>query len=336
MKILALETSCDETSVAVVEDGNKVLSNVIASSIEAHQETKGVVPEVAARAQLEYFMPVLMEAMGNAQCSWDDIDLLAVTKGPGLVGSLLVGVTAANTLSVLHKKPLIGVHHIMGHVFSNWLRSERPVLPAVVLTVSGGHNDLVLVREDLSLEILGETLDDAAGEAFDKVAKMLGLGYPGGPEISKLAAKGERKEISFPRPMMDAKYGHNFSFSGLKTAVRYAIPKGYKKEDIAAGFEEAVCDTLITKLLRASKEYNAKELHLAGGVSASTRLREVLMERANGKKVRWPKKGEYCMDNAAMIGAAAYVLISSQLQTSSSGIRNQYPVSVNLDSHFVL
>ena len=327
MKILGIETSCDETACAIVEDGRKVLANVIASQIDIHAKTGGVVPEVAAREHVLKMIPVLDEGLVQAGCSWDDIDAIAITKGPGLVSSLIIGTETANVISYVKSKPLIPVQHIVGHIYSNWLdredQEEKIEFPVVILTVSGGHNELILMRGHNDFEVLGETRDDAAGEAFDKVARILGLGYPGGPVISKIAEKGDRTRFNFPRIFLK-KDSLDFSFSGLKTSVldkvkSYISENGIRNEadldekfkaDIAAGFQEAVVEVLGGKLLKAlEKNPGVKEIHLAGGVSANKRLREFIEEKSPSNiKFRHPKSIPYCTDNAAMIACAAFHL----------------------------
>ena len=349
MKILGIETSCDETACAVVEDGARVLSNVIASQVDIHAATGGVVPEVAAREHILKIIPVLDEALRKAECSWDDIDAVAVTKGPGLISSLIIGTEAASAISYFKGKPLIPVHHIIGHVYANFLINEPEKdtakvggtdveFPILILTVSGGHNEIILMRGHGDFTILGETRDDAAGEAFDKVARILGLGYPGGPAISKAAVSGNREKFKLPRSYLE-EGSLDFSFSGLKTKVLQevkkkmavqaavqapaqtsaqvatsALPEKFIK-DMAASFQEAVVDVLTDKLIQAylnllSDGTKVHEIHLAGGVSANSRLREVLTHKAQGLdvKIRFPKSLTYCTDNAAMIAAAAYAL----------------------------
>lgn len=321
MKILGIETSCDETAAAIVEDGCKVLSNVIASQIDLHAKTGGVVPEVAAREHVVKILPVIGEALEVAGCALRDIDAIAVTKGPGLISSLIIGTETASVMSCINGIRLIEVHHILGHVYSNWLSVEEEVeFPVLILTVSGGHNELILMRDHGKFEVLGETLDDAAGEAFDKVARLLELGYPGGPKISKMAFFGNMEAYNFPRAWM-SKDSLNFSFSGLKTAVldlikkknsKGKMPKKFKA-DIAASFQEAVCEVLAEKLLRAYRKFpNVKELHLVGGVSANLRLRELITEKIAKENVkvafRYPQNLSFCTDNAAMIAAAGYYL----------------------------
>lgn len=315
MRILAIETSCDETSVAVVEDGRKVLSNVIASQIAKHAATGGVVPEVAAREHISAMMPVLRTAMKEARVSWEEIDAIAVTKEPGLVGSLVVGRMTAAALAFSMDKPLIPVNHVHGHMYANWLgEGEEPEFPIVILTVSGGHNELVLMRGHGDFEILAETLDDSAGEAFDKVARLLGLGYPGGPAIEERARLGNPEAASFPVALRREK---NFSFSGLKTSVFYYLKENEARlgdesfvNDTAASFQEAVGTALVEKLMAAVKKWKPKEVHLSGGVSANRYLRGRIEEELSAVKgaplFRFPAKMEYCTDNAAMIGAAGY------------------------------
>lgn len=313
MKIFGIETSCDETAAAVVEDGVKVLSNVIASSVDLHQATGGVVPEVAAREHLRQISPVVDKALAEAGCEWKDIDAIAVTVKPGLVASLLVGINTAQSIAYIHQKPLIEVDHITGHIYANFLeRPTPPKFPLLVLTVSGGHNELMLMHGHHKFTRLGETLDDAAGEAFDKVARLLGLGYPGGPAISKLAEKGNPHVFEFPRPMLDGKNRLNFSFSGLKSAVRREVDQLDSADDqtiadLCASFQQAVVETLVDKLVLAAQEHDVKEVHLAGGVSANRLLRKMAREKLPEKlPVFWPAKQIFCTDNAAMIAAAAH------------------------------
>jgi len=315
MKIFGIETSCDETAAAVVEDGVKVRSNVIASSVDLHQITGGVVPEVAAREHLRQISPVIDKALVDANTTWKDIDAIAVTTNPGLVSSLLVGINAAQSLAYIHEKPLIEVNHIHGHIYANFLEREKPPqFPILVLTVSGGHNELILMKSHHNFEKLGETLDDAAGEAFDKIARLLGLGYPGGPIISKLAEEGDAEAFKFPRPMLDKDNKLNFSFSGLKSAVRREVEHLEKAtdqtiKDLAASFQQAVVETLVSKLILAVQDHDVKEVHLAGGVSANNLLRKMAEERLPSKlPVFWPVEQKLCTDNAAMIACSAYYL----------------------------
>lgn len=326
MKILAIETSCDETAAAIVEDGRKVLSSVIASQIDIHAATGGVVPEVAAREHVLKVNAVVDEALkkagmdNRAAARFDGVDAVAVTRGPGLLSSLLIGYSAAATLARILDKPLIPVHHVAGHIYSNWLEQPTKVqFPAVILTVSGGHNEIVLMRDEMDFQLIGETLDDAAGEAYDKVARLLGLGYPGGPAVSKAALNGNARAIKFPRALAE-KSNFNFSFSGLKTAVLREIQEYHQKNgqldkqfiaDCSASFQEAVNDSLSEKLLAAAKKFQAREVHLAGGVSANKRLRTLVEEKMQNVKdclLRYNSNLSFCTDNAAMIGAAAYFL----------------------------
>ncbi len=332
MKILAIESSCDETAAAVVEDGVKVYSNVIASQIAIHQATGGVMPEVAAREHIKVIMPTIELAISQAGVSWNEIDAIAVTKEPGLIGSLIVGRITAAAVAFAKDKPLIEVNHIHGHMYAGWLESETlPEFPILILTVSGGHNELVLMRGHGEFEILGETIDDAAGEAFDKIARLLKLGYPGGPIIEKTAVLGNSKAVKFPRAL---KGDYDFSFSGLKTSVLYHLQANEAKldnpsfvADVAASFQSAVIDSLVEKLMKGVVEFSPKEIHLSGGVSANKALRgeieSQLKKLKNVAHFRVPKKMSYCTDNAAMIGAAAYFLGKSScddLESSTSKV----------------
>ena len=333
MKILGIESSCDETAAAVVEDGTKVLSNIIASQIPLHEKTGGVVPEVAAREHVLKVVPVIQEALESAKITIEDIDAIAVTRGPGLLSSLVIGTTAASVLATYHKKTLIPLNHIAGHIYANWLgqpTQNEIQFPLIVLTVSGGHNELVLMKSHTNFQLLGETQDDAAGEAFDKVARLLGLGYPGGPKIGAAAENGNRHKYPFPRAYM-GKDSLNYSFSGLKTAVLNQVHHEIETQgslsqefinDCAASFEHTVCDILSDKLLLAAQKYNVKEVHLAGGVSANKYLRKLTQEKVDQKyyndhqnrkqpitiplKLRYSSNFSYCTDNAAMIASAAY------------------------------
>ncbi len=333
MLLLGIETSCDETSVAVVENGTKVLSNVISSQIQIHEKTGGVVPEVAAREHVVQMIPVIELALKEANISLDQLNGIAVTQGPGLLSSLIIGVTAANTLAASLQKPLIPVNHIAGHIYANRLERDlgyHPQFPLVVLTVSGGHNQLILMRNEYEFELLGETLDDAAGEAFDKIARILGLSYPGGPQIAQLALQGDPKIISLPNIFLK-KESLDFSFSGLKTAVMQLVEAEFVREgflsdqfraNVAAAFQETVCEVLSNKLLLAAQKTGAQEIHLAGGVSANQRLRALIEEKVQlqffldwkGKKqffsqklkFYFPTDFRFCTDNAAMIAAAGY------------------------------
>lgn len=318
MKILGIETSCDETSLAVLDarEGEMNLEKYIVSSqIATHSEYGGVVPEVAARMHCETLLPLVDKTIGKQALS--SIDLIAVTAGPGLITSLMVGVQAAKTLSYALRKPLVGVNHLEGHIYSAWLgnpelaRDTERSLPALVLIVSGGHTELILMHTHGSYELLGQTADDAAGEAFDKVAKLLELGYPGGPVISKLAQQGDPAAIDFPRPMLTSP-NYDMSFAGLKTAVRYYLEKkkSIRQEelpDIAASFQQAVVDVLMGKVACAIDEYGPQSLLLVGGVSANGALREAFTREGRewGLPV-WLPRMEYTGDNAGMIAVAGF------------------------------
>lgn len=307
MKILAIETSCDETAASVVEKnvkGVSILSNVVASQIKLHQKYGGVFPEHASRAHAEKIIPVVKEAIGKHK-----IDCLATTTGPGLIGSLLIGVNFAKTLAFANNLPIIGVNHLLGHVYSNWVQKPYPKFPAICLIVSGGHTGLYLMKSHQKIMLLGQTLDDAAGEAFDKVAKILGLGYPGGPAIAKAAQKGDPKAYHFPRSMLERK-DYDFSFSGLKTAVLYETKKTKlkNKADFAASFEQATIDILIGKTIQAAYKYRPRSICLCGGVSANDKLRKQLKKAVS--KLPWKASYhvppiEFSTDNAAMIGIVA-------------------------------
>ncbi len=310
MLILGIETSCDETSAALVADGNQVLSNVIANQLDLLSKYGGVVPEIAARRHTELIGYVIKEAIESAGKSLADIEAVAVTARQGLVGCLLVGVAAAKTLSYSLGIPLIGIHHIEGHIFANLLDNPGLTLPHVCLTVSGGHTMLVYVRDYCQYKLLGSTLDDAAGEAFDKIAKFLGLGFPGGPVIDKLAREGNRRAFKFPRPLSTSRT-LDFSFSGLKTSVintfkqQVAANETLPLADIAASFQEAVVDVLVAKTLEAAARTGVSTVSVTGGVSANSRLREAFTDagRKTGLTVYFPKLS-LCTDNAAMIAAA--------------------------------
>jgi N6-L-threonylcarbamoyladenine synthase len=338
VNILAIETSCDETAAAVFADGRRVRANVVWSQLAAHQRYGGVVPELAARAHLTAIGPVVRDALVGAGTTWNDIDAIAVTNRPGLSGALLVGVNAAKGIALARDLPLVGVHHIEGHIAANWLIDELQdngeiAMPAICLIVSGGHTDLVLMRDPGKYELLGTTLDDAAGEAFDKGARLLGLGYPGGPAIQHAAEAGDPDAIALPRAWLSDTF--DFSFSGLKTALLrlvepYRIEDGSApapvKEpfathvppvfradlpvaDLAAGFQEAIVDVLVGKTLAAARESGARTVILAGGVAANARLRSAMetavIDLEPSVRLFIPRFA-YCTDNAAMIGAAAH------------------------------
>lgn len=304
---LAIETSCDETSVALVRGGTEVLANVVSSQIDLHAVFGGVVPEVASRAHLEMLESVISQAMTDAGVDASEVDAVAATHGPGLIGALLIGVSAAKSLALAWDVPYIGVNHMEGHLFATFL--ERPDLepPLVVLLVSGGHTMIVHLKERGRYRILGSTVDDAAGEAFDKVARYLGLGYPGGPVVDRLAREGDRDAIVFPRGLIDD--GLDFSFSGMKTSVINYVRKHRDADnaDLCAGFQEAVVDVLVTKTMRAAEMFGANAVCLGGGVAANSRLREVFAAEAASQGYDCLVPGrEFCTDNAAMIAAAAH------------------------------
>jgi len=312
IKILGIETSCDETSAAVVADGRNVLSNVISSQTDLHSEYGGVVPEIASRRHVELILPVIDSALSKAGVGLSDIDGIAVTYGPGLVGALLVGVSAAKAIAAALNKPLLGVHHIEGHIAANYISHSDLEPPFVCLVVSGGHSHIVLVKDYLNFEILGRTRDDAAGEAFDKIARVLGLGYPGGPAIDRWAKQGDPRAVHFPRVKFhDAPY--DFSFSGLKTAVINHINHLNQKgediptADICASFQQAVIDVLVDHTISAAKENKTDRICLAGGVASNSLLRETMSRRAkeNGMISLYPPP-VLCTDNAAMIASAGY------------------------------
>ena len=325
--VLGIETSCDETAVGIVR-GRKLLANVIASSVDEHARFGGVVPEVASRAHLEAMQPSIERALKESGVKLQDIDGIAVTAGPGLVGALLVGVSAANALSLALDKPLYGVNHLASHVAVDLLTHEREFRPSIALLVSGGHSSILMVKDLTStIESLGRTVDDAAGEAFDKIARLLDLGFPGGPIIDSEARLGNRDAIKFPRglsqPKDMAEKPFDFSFSGLKTAVsRYlAATPDHKRSDVAASFQEAVVDVLLMKSIKACVDTGIDSLIIAGGVAANSRLRELAAERSEsaGIEVRTPPPA-LCTDNGAMVAALGSLAISSGRAPSSLGI----------------
>lgn len=312
MYILAIESSCDETAASIVRNGREVLSNVISSQIALHTLYGGVVPEIASRKHIEKINPVITEALEQAKCTLEDIDAIAVTYGPGLVGSLLVGVSVAKAIAYATKKPLIGVHHIEGHVSANYISHPELEPPFMGLVVSGGHSHIVIVKDYGEYEIIGKTHDDAAGEAFDKVARAIGLGYPGGPKIDKLAREGNPFAIPFPRAHIDG-CPYDYSFSGVKSAVlNYLNQQEMKGEeinraDVAASFQEAVVDVLATKAVAAANAYGYDKLVMAGGVACNSALRLKMQEVCASADIRlYYPEPVLCTDNAAMIGAAAY------------------------------
>lgn len=310
--ILAIESSCDETAASIVKDGRDVKSNIIYSQIELHKLYGGVVPEIASRKHVEKINQVVQTAISEAGVSWDDIDAVAVTYGPGLVGALLVGVSFAKSLAYAKNKPLVGVNHIEGHIAANYIENTDLKPSFMCMVASGGHSHLVYVKDYTEFEIVGRTRDDAAGEAFDKVARAIGLGYPGGPKIDKLAREGNPEAIAFPRAYMeDAPY--DFSFSGLKSAVlNYLNGCEMKhievnKADVAASFQQAVVDVLTDNSVRAAKKYGCEYLALAGGVASNSMLRACMENVCNQENIKFVYPSPvFCTDNAAMIGAAGY------------------------------
>lgn len=312
IKILAIESSCDETAAAVVVNGRDVRSNIISSQIALHTLYGGVVPEIASRKHVENINYVIQEALDTAQMTLDDMDAIAVTYGPGLVGALLVGVAEAKAISYAKHLPLIGVHHIEGHISANYIENKDLEPPYICLVVSGGHSHLVKVLDYGEYQVLGRTRDDAAGEAFDKVARAIGLGYPGGPKIDKAAKEGNPQAISFPRASI-ADHPYDFSFSGLKSAVLNYLNQcemkgeSYNQADVAASFQQAVVDVLTDHAMMAMQESGMKKLAIAGGVASNTALRKAMQEKcaANGITFYSPSP-ILCTDNAAMIGTAGY------------------------------
>lgn len=312
MKILAIESSCDETAAAVVENGTNVISNVINTQIELHKMYGGVVPEIASRKHIENIGAVVDKALADSECKLEDIDAVAVTYGPGLVGALLVGVSYAKGLAFAASKPLIPVHHIKGHIAANYIETPELEPPFICLVASGGHSHIVYVKDYCELEVLARTRDDAAGEAFDKVSRVLGFGYPGGPAIQKAAEQGNPQAIRFPRVSM-GENGFDFSFSGVKTAVLNYIHNAEQKceeinkFDVAASFQEAVTDVLASHLVECAKINSVKKIALAGGVAANVPLREKVERLAAKEEIKlyFPRLS-LCTDNAAMIGCAAF------------------------------
>jgi N6-L-threonylcarbamoyladenine synthase len=336
MKILAIETSCDDTGAAVVLNGRRILSNVVSSQNSIHQKYGGVVPELASRRHIEMIVPIVTEALKGANLTLKEIDGIAVTQGPGLVGSLLIGLSFAKSIAFATGKPFVGVNHVEGHLSAIFLEKNPPRFPFIGLVVSGGHTSLFRMDGFGKYKRLGQTRDDAAGEAFDKVAKLLGLGYPGGPIIDELSRKGDSKTIRFPRPSL-SKNSLDFSFSGLKTAVvnyvksRPEPPERYPEElvrDIVSSFQEAVIDVLVKKTIRAALEQKLKRIVLSGGVAANHHLRKRMKETAHEEKLSvYIPSPVFCTDNAAMIGVVGYEYLKR-------GIRS--PLSLNAFSNLPL
>ncbi|HSE29083.1 MAG TPA: tRNA (adenosine(37)-N6)-threonylcarbamoyltransferase complex transferase subunit TsaD [Candidatus Saccharimonadales bacterium] len=326
MTILGIESSCDETAAAVVKDGSILLSNIVQSQIDIHKMYGGVVPEVAARSHIEVILPVIDQALSAAKTTWDDIDAIAVTYAPGLIGSLLIGSLAARTLALLKNKPLYAIHHVEAHVYANFLVNPQPKLPTLALIVSGGHSQLVLFNDHKDYKLLGQTQDDAVGEAFDKVAKIIGLPYPGGPSIAKAAELGNALAYKLPKARLSGKY--DFSFSGLKTAtlrlvqqmcgVDHNFPSSQlagllndsQRNDIAASFQRAAVETLVDKTLLAFKDYSPASVVIAGGVASSAALRKELSDRLP-IEINYPAPN-LCTDNAAMIATLAFYQAQKQ------------------------
>ena len=337
--ILAIETSCDETSAAVVKNGRIVLSNKIASQIELHKHYGGVVPEIASRKHVEAINPIIDEAMNEAGIGFDQLDGIGVTYGPGLVGALLVGLSTAKALAYALSLPLVGVDHIEGHISANYISHPDLEPPFLCLVVSGGHTHLLWVKDYGDYEVMGMTRDDAAGEAFDKVARVLGLAYPGGPSIDLIAKKGDAQAIQFPRAYMDEEH-FDFSFSGLKTAVINYLHnlkqrnESYRIEDVAASFQQAVVDVLVSKTIKAALKIGLSRIAIAGGVAANSTLRQCMDSQAqrHGYEIYYPQL-VYCTDNAAMVGCAAYYNLmrgkihdlSLNVEPSFSTIVTSYP-----------
>ena len=325
--LLGIETSCDETAVGIVND-RKLLANVISSSVEQHARFGGVVPEVASRAHLEAMQQVIKQALKDASVTLKDIDAIAVTAGPGLIGALLVGVSSASGLALALDKPLYGVHHLSAHIAVDRLDNDVKMAPTIALLVSGGHSSILQVN-NLAKDVIvkGSTIDDAAGEAFDKIARIMGLGFPGGPVIDKASSDGNKDAINFPRGLTQSadleKHPYDFSFSGLKTAVSRHLQQtpNYKKSDVAASFQEAVVDVLLSKSLAACKESGIDNLVIAGGVAANSRLREVAKQRCEINKINLsiPPIG-LCTDNGAMVAALGSLAITEGVKPSQIGI----------------
>jgi len=320
MLVLGIESSCDETAAAVVRDGEKMLSNVIASQIDVHREYGGVVPEIASRKHIEAIMPVIMQALSDASVSLDDIEGIAVTRGPGLIGSLLVGLSVAKSIALARNLPFVGVNHLEGHIAAIFLSDDKPDFPFIALVVSGGHTSIYQVKDFGNVTIMGQTRDDAAGEAFDKAAKMLDLGYPGGVVIDRLARQGNTSYVHFPRSMKDSR---DFSFSGLKTSLlNYIKKRDDRLEDeevphIVASYQEAIVDVLVEKTLRVAQETSVNRVVVSGGVAANGRLRTRFLECAREKDiaVHIPPP-VLCTDNAAMIATVGEHLLMGGLRDS--------------------
>lgn len=320
--IMGVETSCDETAVAIVEDGKNIISNIIASQIKVHQKYGGVVPEIASRKHMECIIPVIDKALSESGKKLSDLSGIAVTYGPGLIGSLLVGLSVAKAIAYAQNIPLIGVNHLEAHIYANFLEHKEIMTPLICLIVSGGHTSLIYIKDFRKYKLLGQTKDDAAGEVFDKIAKVLDLNYPGGPIVEQLAKEGNSFLIKFPRPLLnDGSY--DFSFSGLKTAVIYYIKELKEKnkiipvKDILSSFQQAVVDVLVEKTLRAALEFKTKQIVLAGGVAANNSLRRKIKEKASLLNIRVFYPSLFlCTDNAAMVASAGYYKLKENKKSS--------------------
>ena len=335
MKILAIESSCDETAAAVVEDGRKVLSNIIASQVEEHKLYGGVVPEIASRRHAEAIVGVVDEALKSADCTLDDIDAVAVTYAPGLIGALLVGVNFAKGLALSTGKPLIPVHHLRSHIASNYISHKELKPPFLCLVVSGGHSHIVEVRDYTDMSVIGKTRDDAAGEAFDKAARAMGIPYPGGVELDKIAENGDPDSFVMPRPRVDGS-PYDFSFSGLKTAVINLIHNKSQKgedipvEDICASYRKAVVGCLADNFLQAAEDLGYKKLVIAGGVSANALLRRELESRCKGRFELYMPEKYLCGDNGAMVGSQGYYeYLAGHIAKSDLNAIATLPISEN-------
>ncbi|MFK5883376.1 MAG: tRNA (adenosine(37)-N6)-threonylcarbamoyltransferase complex transferase subunit TsaD [Candidatus Izemoplasma sp.] len=330
MIVLSVESSCDETSVSLVKNGKEILSNIVLSQIDIHKEYGGVVPEIASREHIKGITYVFEEALVKARIEKDEIDLVAVTKGPGLIGSLLIGVNAAKAFAFANDIDIVGVHHIAGHIYANAISKDLE-FPLICLVVSGGHTELILMEEHYDFQKLGETTDDAIGEAYDKVARTIGLGYPGGPLVDKLAFTGKP---TYKMPDLNKLPGYQFSFSGIKSHVINLVHnlkqrnEELNKADLAASFQEAVSDVLVNKSIKAIEEYDAKMFMIAGGVAANKGLRKKIDERIKGVKIVVPEF-KYCTDNAAMIGVAGYYQYKKYKKTDSMNLNGYSRINLS-------
>ncbi|HRV76268.1 MAG: tRNA (adenosine(37)-N6)-threonylcarbamoyltransferase complex transferase subunit TsaD [Candidatus Nomurabacteria bacterium] len=343
MKILGIETSCDETSAGIVEDGHKLLANVVKTQIDIHKEYGGVVPEVAARNHIEVIMPVVNRSMQIAKLNWKEIDGIAVTNGPGLLGSLMIGTLTARILALIHRKPIYPVHHVLGHIYANWLLEEQPEFPVLALIVSGGHTHLFYLESHLKVKLIGKTTDDAVGEAYDKVAKLIGLNYPGGPAIDQAFHKGDPNFLDLPTPKVSGKY--DFSFSGLKTAVlrrsqelieedfrfpSWQIAERLTEEqinNIAASFQKKAVEILVNTTKRAYEEFNPKSVIIGGGVAANQYLRQELQEALPIKLNYAPI--DLCTDNGAMIAALGCFMAEYSKPVNPREIKTEPSLKIN-------